>query len=568
MTSISAAGGSTINITTSGGSFYYDIDGGSPNPISWPVTISNTNTSVGFVEVLFASDMTLTSTNNYFVCGSSKIQFGSTSLNNDGTRRTITVTANNYDGLISNGSSLVTGYNDIYVYNLTVDGTGYATQAGAGWFGQMYFGRSATNMYFINCSSLGTINGGGILGQYSQNVTLIGCSSSGNIQNVAGGIVGENAISMTIQGCWSTGAISGDAAGGIVGSNSTSANIQNCYSTGIISGNNSGGIVGGNAGYTSVTINNCYSSGNITGANAGGICGSLAALNSTLTVSITNCYSTGNISNGLGTENGGICGALLTFSGSINLVINNCYTTGTVTYPSGYIIGINATINGTGSAPIQYTLTNNYSEAGSVGGTPGTWSNTHANSILTGIPSQSGRTTVGSTWITKGANTPYILFNMGYQPYSTTNISGTPDLIRTVSSTVSVGIPTSSAIVNGLQYEILEITGGTSSSYGTITISGTSGAISTSTTTATGIYTIYLYNIGSYNITTYTLTVNQNNIDNGCCGRPLDLKYVYDYPTRANLQSGNVVLSTFSFRRQAIPYWAMYQMNAAAAHKR
>jgi hypothetical protein len=456
------------------------------------------------------------------------------------------------------------------VYNLTVDGTGYGTQIGAGWFGQKYFGRSATNMYFINCSSLGTINGGGILGDYSQNVTLIGCSSSGAIQDVAGGIVAQNVSSITIQGCWSTGAISGDAAGGIVGSNSTSANIQNCYSTGIISGNNSGGIVGGNAGYNSVTINNCYSSGNITGANAGGICGSLAALNSTLTVSITNCYSTGNISNDFTTYNGGICGFLLTSSGNIILVINNCYTTGTVTYASGYIIGNDATINGTGSAPIQYTLTNNFSEAGSVGGTPGTWSNTHANSILTGLPSQSGRTTVGSTWVTKGTSTPYILFNMGYQPYSTTNISGTPDVIRTASSAVTVGSPTSSAIVNGLQYEILEITGGTSSSYGTISINGTTGAISTTSGTATGIYTIYLYNIGSYNITTYTLTVNENSIivDNGCCGRPLDLQYVYDYPTRANLQSGNVVLSTFSFRREAIPYWAMYQMKAAAAHKR
>ena len=483
---------------------------------TWPITISG-GTSSNLVKVLFDGNITLSSANNYFICGSEYIQFGSKTLNNDVTRPKITLSnVSNYPGLIQNGTSSVIGNSYINVFNLEILSTNDSTLAtGAGWLCQSNFSRTAIDNYVINCYSNGEITGqysGGIVGSsaasQSGNLRIIGCSSSGNISGEqSGGIVGHNSGvnggTVTIQSCWSIGLISatvsGDGGcGGIVGSNSQFTTVTNCYSTGHIAGNNAGGIVGANPGNTLVSIlpvviENCYSLGNITGGNSGGICGSL---NSNNNIQITNCYSIGNVvSNGVsGIYAGAICG---TNFGSV--IITHCYAVGTVTESIGYIIAGSTDIS---MDSVTVILSDCYSEAGSSGGTPGTWSDDNAITVLTDTPS------IGypSIWTTNGQDIPYNLFNMGYNPYSTTNISGT-NLIRTYSSTVTVGNSTNSAIkTSGVYYAFLE-------DYITpfeINIDNATGVISTTSSTPIGTYTLYIYNTGSYNITTYTLTVTES----------------------------------------------------------
>jgi hypothetical protein len=479
---------------------------------SWPVSIENTDTSAGMFIIQFITDITVMSEIIYLQCITNNIQFGIKNLNNDGTRPKIIIDGsgmtNPYPGFIKNDY----GGNSIHIFNLevlSINGSILANDAG--WLCQMNFGLSATDNYIINCHSDGIINGnysGGIIGSYPSyngpiSMTIIGCSSSGIIQgDNAGGIVGQYANNITVKSCWITGNIIGDGAGGIVGALSRSVEVINCYSTGTISGNNTGGIIGSNAGDGLAVINNCYSNGTITGGNAGGICGSLAPSDGyNYTVSIVNCYSSGNLNNTFPNSNGGICGLLLpTGSGTITLTINNCYTCGTVTLPTGYIIGNISTINGSNGYPSNYSLNNNYSEAGS-GGTPGSWNNINANNTLTGTPNITYSSS--SIWQTiHGTPTPYELFNMGYSPYSITNISGN-DLIRTVSSTINAGNSSSSAIKTfGVYYTFLE-------DYTTlqININNATGVISTTSSTPVGTYIVYVYNTGSYNITAYTLII-------------------------------------------------------------
>lgn len=485
--------------------------------ISLPISVQNTSPADGMFTLEFTTDITIYSDSFYFICISENIQFGVKTLNNNGSRPQITINgAVSYPGLIQNGTSGEIGNSNINIFNLEVLSTGATTlDDGAGWLCQNNFSRLATDNYIINCYSTGEILGqysGGIVGSSAAsnggNLTIIGCSSSGIISGEqSGGIVGYNSGvnggTVNIQSCWSTGLISitvsGDGGcGGIVGSNSYNTTVTNCYSTGAISGNNAGGIVGANPGNTGVSaipivIDNCYSFGNITGGNSGGICGSL---NSNNTVQITNCYSVGNIVSDveLGIFAGAICGVNLGGSATIT----NCYAVGTVTESIGYIIAGNPNITIDTSPVFVYDC---YSEAGSPGGTAGIWSDSHANTVLTDTPSGG----YPSTWTTNGQNIPYNLFNMGYTPYSRTNIFGT-NLIRTSSSTITVGNSTNSGIkTTGVYYAFLE-------DYITpfqININNATGVISTTSSTPIGIYTLYIYNTGSYNITTYTLTVTQ-----------------------------------------------------------
>jgi len=514
-TTIAGAGGTSVYLRDVGFGTQYSYDQSNWQGISLPISVQNTSPADGMLTLEFTTDITVNSDLFYFICITENIQFGVKTLNNNGTRPQITIDgAVNYPGLIKNYDGS-TGYNSINIFNLEVLSIGATTLAsGAGWLCQSNFGNSATDNYVINCYSDGEITGqysGGIVGSSAAsnagNLRIIGCSSSGIISGEqSGGIVGYNSGinggTVTIQSCWSTGlisaTISGDGGcGGIVASNSQFTTVTNCYSTGAIAGNNAGGIVGANPGNTSVSllpivIENCYSFGNITGANSGGICGSL---NSNNTVQITNCYSIGNVvsNSGSGINAGAICG--LNFG---SVLITNCYAVGTVTESIGYIIA--------GSTDISLTSANVnildcYSEAGSPGGTPGIWSDAHAITVLTNTPSGG----YPSTWTTNGQNISYELFNMGYTPYSTTNIFGT-NLIRTSSSTITVGNSTNSAIKTaGIYYSFLE-------DYITpfqININNATGVISTTSSTPIGTYTLYIYNTGSYNITTYTLTVTE-----------------------------------------------------------
>lgn len=476
---------------------------------AWPVTIQNLNVGTTLV-VSFVTDITLTTASQYFICGSPDIQIGDRELRPDGTVPIVYVDAVvNYPGFVQNGSVGGDGNNSVSVLNLSIVAVnGTTLTMGGGWIGHAYFGKGTTDTHVLNCSSSGVINGGGILGDYAENVTLTGCSSNGAIEQAgAGGIVGQYVKSVTLQSCWSTGAIIGDGAGGIVGSLSESVQVLNCYSEGDLIGNNTGGIVGSNAGEVSAVITNCYSRGNIEGGNAGGICGSLAPGSGTYSVSITNCYSSGNLANSVPNVNGGICGLLLPYNtGTVDLTITNCYTSGTVVIPTGYIIANVTAINGSNAAPSQYSLANNFSEA-QANPPGGTWSNGNANTVLIGAPI--GVSAVGTTWVnSSGVDQPYELGAMGYSPYLLPIVSGN-SLVRTFSQTIAAGGASNAAIKPDLggNYRLLEITGGDEASRGLITVNGITGAISAPISTVPGTYTIYVRNVGSYNITMFELTV-------------------------------------------------------------
>jgi hypothetical protein len=494
-------------------SVYYKINNGSYTDFSLPITIINSNTS-SILKVLFETDMIINTNIFYFICGSNNIQFGSTSLKNDGTRPIITINITNYDGLIFNGDNGQNGYNNISIYNLIINGIEGSLQIGAGWLGMKYFGKGTTENYIINCSSMGEIKGGGILGDYAENVSLIGCSSNGDIiQPLSGGIVGHSVKSVILKYCWSLGDINEDGCGGIVGAMAKSAEILSCYSEGDIIGNNSGGIIGNNSGEILVQINNCYSKGNITRGNSGGICGSLAPSSGVNNVSIKNCYSTGNVFFSSSYLNGGICGLLFpSDEGTVNIEITNCYTTGTDNNSIGYIIGYRTIINGTNSSPtIQYTLSNNFSEAGSIGGSPGNWSNINANNTLTGTPISNS--SIGNIWVNSGqVNQPYELFNIGYIPYTVLIISNN-NLVKTHSQTIQRGNSSNPAIKNDPSgnYNILEIIGGDIQSRDIITMNANTGSITVPSSTTPATYTIYLRNTGSYNISYFNLTVISEN---------------------------------------------------------
>jgi hypothetical protein len=504
--------------------YLYSTD---PDPNNWqplpafPCPILNLTPGNGIFTVEFFSDITITGANDvntYFQCVSENIQFGIKTLKNDGTRPKITIKdVINYPGLIQNGTSSDIGNSNINIFNLEVLSINDSTLANdAGWLCQSNFSSSATDNYIINCYSDGEITGqfcGGIVGSSAAsnggNLTIIGCSSSGNISGEkSGGIVGYNSgvsgQSVNIQSCWSTGdisaTVSGDGGcGGIVGPNSLNTTVTNCYTTGTIAGNNAGGIVGSNPGnilvsFLPIVIDNCYSFGNITGRRSGGICGALDLNN---TVQITNCYSFGSV---VSVGNDGIfAGAICGLNNNGSAIITNCYAVGTVTDSTGYIIAGSTDIL-IESPPVF--VSHCYSEAGSSGGNGGgTWRNEKANTVLTGYPITGF---IGATWIS-GTTTPYLLFNMGYTPYSTTNIS-TNNLIQTSSASLSAGNSSSAGLKTGV-YSIIQISGGNSGSYDSITINTSSGVISTTSSTIPGTYTLYLNNSGSYNITTITLTV-------------------------------------------------------------
>jgi len=462
---------------TAGTGVEYKINNGSYSGFALPVTIINSNTAFR-LKVLFVNDMILETNIWYFICGSENIQFGSESLNSDGSRPVITISIDNYDGLISNGDENNPGFNNIYIYNLVVDGTGYNTQIGAGWLGMNGFGNGVSNNYIVNCSSLGDLAGGGggsggILGGLSargaSSLYIIGCSSSGTIGGNCGGIVGSSAGfdsgNIVIEYCWSTGAI-GLGGGGIYGysAGNTGGNAvaRYCYSTGSI-GENAGGIFGydsGNAGTAEAIA--CYSRGTIT-EGGGGIYGSYAGDNSGSTPA------------------------------------NNCYSTGAFSVTGTGIYGANA---------VDDSPTDCYSANGS-------WTNSAANARLTGLPSP----IVGTVWVNRGTDTPYELYNMGYTPYTIQNIvliEGDPTLRQTYSLTGQQGSTLQAGIIDDLSYSILQNNGSIPSIYPTITINSVTGAISTTADTTLDVYTMYIRNEGSYNITTVELTVTEAPIGPIC----------------------------------------------------
>ncbi len=553
MTTISGAGGTTIY-----------IDQTYLNSLTFPCTVQNTNTLSGFLTVQFSSDITITTSNSYFICGSSHIQFGSSSLKTDGTRPVITIDGvTGYPGLIQNGTSGLTGdgYSNIHVYNLVVDTLNGSTLSnnqfggiGSGWIGQTYYGRGSIANYIINCSSTGPISvcSGGILGTYAgptvigdkAAITILGCSSSGTIAPNGGGIIGQLAA--------------GTGWGDIT--------CESCWSTGVI-GMNGGGIMGLGAGARSgtvVTLSNCYSTGTIS-TNAGGICGVYCggSIADSGSIAITNCYSTGIIQNGISGGAGGIVGG----SCAENTIITNCYSTGAIADNAGGIVGNTPSILQTNITRCYTTgivtgLSLGYIIAGSgdipatcYGEGSGSWNSTNAGAALQGTPTQ----TVGTTWVSTGVNQPYELRNMGYTPYTIQNINATPALNRSFSSSIVAGNSSVAAILSGMSYTLLQ------GSNGTITIDSTTGVISTTSGTSAGTYTLYIRNTGSYFITEYTLSIT--TISAVCCEKPLFFRGVIDNKTLTELRGGNTLIGGISARRGPVSYSDLMSVKKAYAAK-
>lgn len=471
MTSISATG--IIYIRSDANIISYRINTGPQiNITSLPLTITNSDTNI-LLKVLFENDITLSDPNWFIICDSSNIQFGSTSLKDDGTRPVITISnVSSYPGFIqngtSNGTSITNGNSNIYVFNLNVhvinstlaSDQGFSTAFGAGWVGQAYFSISASNNCIINCSSDGPIDGfcGGIVGSYAgaqsgASLKIIGCSNSGNMQgnsNPSGGIAGYTA-----------------------GRDGGNISCEYCWNTGDI-GLRCGGIFSSGAGYNGTAIaKNCYNVGNIDNNSfyAGGIFGSDAGDNNGNTQAI-NCYNQSTFYNA-NNYIGGIYGV----AASPNSTAVNCYSFQPI-----------AALN-------NYQGTHCYAYANGTN-----WSDFDANAVLTGVPHNSN---VGTTWVSTGINTPYKLYNMGYTPYSIVNITTwpAPDLKKTFSQTVIPGLSSSPGVPPGATYTILS--GGNP----TISIDST-GAIGTTNMTPNATYNIVVLNTGSYNITTFELTVS------------------------------------------------------------
>jgi len=482
-TIISANGATdTVFLNYSAPNLRVKINDGVYTDITWPCTVQNTNPGGPTLKVLFENDATLSVANSYFICGSSNIQFGSTALKTDGTRPVVTVDGLvNYPGLIQNGAVGVNGYANIHVYNLQVTLiNGSTLDMFGGWVGQAYFGRGATDVYFVNCSSDGDIgsSSGGIVGRDAGGdggkVTIIGCYSSGSIDSDAGGIAGYQAGyqgETIIQYSWSSGDIVGLQAGGIFGNAAGwagSATAENCFSTGGILGIDAGGVFGKFAGAgAQANAINSYSRGNISGLNAGGIFGARAAEFGGSTAA-NNCYSAGNVA-GLNAD------------------------------------GIYGDAEGGGASQANTYVAN------------GTWSSVAANAALTGIPIASP---VGVTWANTALNQPYDLSTFGYTPYSRTNISvvgGVPSLVQSHSQTVTAGASSSAAIISGLNYTILQKSrAGVVGAYPTITINSTTGVIVTTSRTQPGAYTLVIDNevpgvTSGYGLTEVVLTVKQNS---------------------------------------------------------
>lgn len=471
---VSATG--TISIYDSGGSNYYKVNDGSPTLLSLPVQFANSNPSGDALNVLFTTNITLTSINDYFVCGSSNIQFGSTSLNPDGTRPTITIdNTPDYPGVVQNGTSGANGNSNVYVYNLVVNTSGAGTTLAqyGGWIGQRFFGKGVSENYIVNCSSTSDIPSacGGIVGSYAGSgsgatLYVYGCSSSGAVSQLGGGIVGQNAGEssgfVSCEQCWTFGAIN-DFAGGIFGDYAGyggSANAYACFSLGAIGGNG-GGIYGRYAGANQVT-------------GEGTLNGQATA---------TACFSQGNI----GADGGGIfgLGAANASEAGGSTTAMNCYSAGIVTTTGNGIYG-----TGEGGGAIQSStcyIAN------------GNWSDTGANLKLTGVPLGSS---VGSIWVSAIINTPYILNEYGYSPYELTNISPSSQLVQVYLENVQAGETTSMPVVSG-SFLLVNVTDPT------ITIDTDTGVISTTAETPPGEYTLVIVFTGPipFSVTTFALGV-------------------------------------------------------------
>jgi hypothetical protein len=283
---------------------------------SWPVTINTSG-----VVVTLGSDITLTSSNQYFIIGGSNIIFAGSNF------RVYLSNIGSYPGLIQNLTS--TNIN-ISILNLSVVSNGSTLSTGSGWVCQSFFLNGTINF----CKSNGPIssNSGGIIGQGSYNCVSTNNYASGSIGEYAGGIFGSYCVNCSCSESYTSGSI-GDFAGGIFGFGTNYTSDGSSYSptqpldqsgnpiNPIGTANNFGTV-------TTCTVTNCYSLGSI-GSNAGGIFGYFA-----YTCATTNSYSVGSGTSTTPWTAGGIYAPNYYYSSSIytpsitTCSASNCYTSG------------------------------------------------------------------------------------------------------------------------------------------------------------------------------------------------------------------------------------------------
>ena len=343
MTTISSSGTLIYN----SGAFFYN---GAVISFASSITIN------AGVTVTFGSDLTLTSTNQYFIIGGVGVTI-------DGAGYVVNVPAN-YTGLVQNGTSSPTnGFGNCLLENIGIKQTGTIYNGVA----QDYFGNGNISCSITNCyANVGTVSppnsgfyGGGIAGQHntaSISKCYVICRTLGAY---SGGIAGQH-NSGAISNCY---VICGGGIGrsGGIACLYNSGAISNCY---VICGGNiissSGGITGLN---NSGPISNCYviCGGNI---NAGGIVG--ASNIST----ISNCYviCCRNIQSVLPFDS---AGGIAAFNNSGT--ISNCYVNYNTLGSSSYAIASNGTIQNCGSSP---STTPQWTTTGAAYLTSSAWTNT------------------------------------------------------------------------------------------------------------------------------------------------------------------------------------------------
>jgi len=248
---------------------------------TWPVTI-NAN-----VTVTFGSDLTLTSTNHYFIMGGANVVINGNNYN-------VSLTVDNYLGLIKNGAMLLTStaYQNITIKNINMSATVYLPQY-TGPFCQ----QAARYLTYINCSFTGysltnfPTDGSkwfssGFLSSYVRYCALNNCRYIGDIAINCFGLIGSGANNCLILNSYVTGYATSFTSL-LLGGNATNCVVLNSYFNGTVTENIFGktiNLIGDSQ--IGCSIKNCYVYYSSTSTDTVSI--------STDTSCFTNCYSVKN----------------------------------------------------------------------------------------------------------------------------------------------------------------------------------------------------------------------------------------------------------------------------------
>ena len=175
-----------------------------------------------------------------------------------------------FGDLLTGAGGIVGSAQGTHIYNSSMTGKFVGNSAGG------IVGQFASNVTIRRSSSSvdpnGTLLGGGIVGPYSEGVSVIDVYSTGDVTLGGGGIVGPNSIDAEVQNCYVTGNIPSTedgfdhAAGGVIGADATVSDsdhritVRNCYTTGSI-GTGAGGIIGNLAPDSEVSVYHSFTSG-------------------------------------------------------------------------------------------------------------------------------------------------------------------------------------------------------------------------------------------------------------------------------------------------------------------